>query len=199
MKGIRIMDIHELELKNRPGICMKTWSDDIYAHYMLSGARFDDQKVLLDLMLKYSGACKQQENQADMDIHCHLDCQHCDYSIYHEIEIRREAFFRHCRESCERKAKPGDEWEMNLVMRKGRIPKFQTFFWSMQKGQSPDSIIDVIFETIKDYDPGLFAAAQLCYIKIRRFDEEKPTDVSSTANEMLKERCKNAGIPLGIN
>lgn len=194
------MNINEIKMETHPGIGLKTWSDDVYSHYMLVGERFDEQKILLDLMLKYAGACKQHQVAADMDINCELNCQQCKHSIYHELEVRRHAATARNTQLCTRLPKPGDEWEVNLVMRKGKIPKFQTFFWNVNSGVHSDSIIDIIFNVMSTYNSGVFfQSAQLCYVKIRRFDEEKPIDVSRVANAMLKERCRAEGVPFGIN
>ena len=177
---------------------MKTWSDDVFSHYMLVGERFPEQKLLLDLMLRYTGSCKLHQQEADMDVSCNLDCQNCPHSIYHEIELQRRAFFNRCKMMCHRIPTEGDEWEVNLVMRKGRIPKFQTFFWNCTKFLEEGEIIDIIFESIREYDETIFASAQLCYVKVFRRDMESPVDVSFVANEMLKQKAKEAGIGMGF-
>lgn len=181
------MTIKTVELpKYGKNLLLQTWADNFRPHYMLSGKRFNDESETLNLMLKYDGACKKK-GDALASGRCDFNCMRCQYSIYAELETRRKWFTARLEECCRREPKENDEWELSMVMKNRRFPRYETFHWQCGCILKGESIIGVIYDSIMQIDPTLFDDAQLQFIKVSRFDTDTILDCSSVANRILKE------------
>lgn len=184
------MDILEVNPpeKYRDHLQIKSWSDDIHPHYLLSGIRFDDSKELLTQILNHGGTCLGGDHQADPEIKCDLNCTNCNNSVYRVVELRRRQFANSCKALCEREPRERDEWELSIVRQPIASPKFTTIFWSATKPIAGASVIDTIVDTLHELtSEDFFKNVRLQYIKIHRFDYEKPVDVSAIARDILRE------------
>ena len=173
--------------KYGPQIMLQTWCDNFRPHYMLSGKRFNDEHEMLNLMLKYDGACKKKGDLLAAG-QCDLNCMRCPHSIYAELETRRKWFNKQLADCCARQPKENDEWELSLVMKNRRFPRYETLHWQAGVQIHGASILDIIYESVMQIDPTLWSDAQMQFVKISRFDTDTILDCSAVANAVLREK-----------
>ena len=183
-----MMTIKVVELpRYGKNLLLQTWADDHRPHYMLSGKRFNDETEMLNLMLKYDGACKKKGDALAAG-QCDFNCMRCPHSIYAELETRRKWFAKRLQECCIREPKENDEWELSLVMRDRRKPRYETLHWQCGAQIRGVNILQIIYDSVMEIDPSLWDDAQLQFIKVSRFDTDTILDCSSVANKALKEQ-----------
>lgn len=175
-------------------LLIQTWADNYRPHYMLSGRRFNDENEMLNLMLKYEGACKLKGDALAAG-KCDFNCMRCPNSIYSELETRRKWFDMRVEQSCNRMPKPNDEWELSLVMTDRRLPRYETIHWQCDAQIMGTTILQIIYESVMEIDPSLWEDAQMQFVKINRSDTEHVMDCSSVANRILKEKY---GVGVGF-
>ena len=165
---------------------LEYFADDISTHYILDGERFKHDKELLKLISKFGGACTEDPKAHSLTINCDFNCMDCPKSIYTILKKQEKFFYAKCNDLCKREPKAGDEWEVSLVSYEGFMPKYQDYYCRCLDGNSGKSIIEMVYEIMKLKYPKFYAQSKYCYIKIRRFDMDRPVDVSMIGNQYFK-------------
>lgn len=178
---------------NNGDVSMEYYGDDYRSHYILPGERFKHQKVLLDLLSQYGGACTEDPKMyaTANEMSCDFNCQQCPKSIYHQIELREKFFINRCHEACLRRPMEDDEWEVSIHTETDH-PHFEDFFFRAVHSIPDKPIIVLSYEIMMRIRPEFLHIAKYCYVKIRVRGTEKALDVSNIANKMYHDM--DAGI-----
>lgn len=175
-------------------IHLQYWGDDRHPGYMLVGERFKEDDILLDLMMRYDGACRLGATTAN-DVtrsECNFNCNTCPHSIYQTLEVKRRQFMNKVNQLVSRVPKKGDEWELSVVMQCEHHPRYETYYWECEETvESDEDVCQIIVKTMEKYNPDIFTYAQLQYVKYLRFDAEKPVDISVAANPKIRKLHAN--------
>ena len=165
---------------------LEYFSDDISTHYILAGERFHHDNELLKLIAKYGGACVEDTAAHALSVNCDFNCMACQHSISHIVRTQAKFFQSRCIEACKRTPKVNDEWEVSLVSYEGIMPKYQDFYCHCKAPIPDKTIIEIMYEIMHAKYPKFYEQSKYCYIKIRRFDLEKPLDVSMVGNQYFQ-------------
>lgn len=179
----------------RDGAIRISWAgDNESAKYMLSGERFDQTRELLQLLSQYDSACLLDKHAYATKGGCDFNCLACQHSIYALLKKKEEHFNLKCQHLCLRVPKPGDCWEVSLVLKANGYAKtiYQSFFFECVRIVPDITIVDYIYELFRTYPVRIDGSIRYCYIKVRRFDMTNTIDVSQTANEILIHRRNEA-------
>lgn len=171
------------------GLIMDYIKDNNVPHYRINGERFRHNNELLKIIKRNDGICLESKHYGTFT-HCDFDCFNCNKSAYHLLRLKEKFFNQRCEMACSRIPKAGDEWEMSMVMEEGFPYRYLDFHFTATQDLSDvgKSIIELCSEALDHINGDIYNKTHFCYIKIKRFDDDKALDVSITANKYIKDK-----------